>query len=617
VGSFILSVIMSIFHAIGTGLAWAFLAELNLVQSFAANDKLPFGGNYQNLLGFNALVIPGIAMLVFLVWLVAKGLTGGNSKASTEDMLKRVVGALVVSFALSLIVGPIQSLIGALDSTLMSVAGLSSHGLATTFGMIATTSAVGGIEDSIFVSIIILVLGLILAGILILILILAHAVVYILIYFAPYLTLFRKDGFREAVEGVTAALAMPFIITSILAIGIATMGATSGGLGVQPITGALTGTIGGQTITQAISLTSATTGPSAITYFSNALGGLLILGAAVFLPKFILSMAFQAGNAMHDAFRSGHQQLASTATNAAKPAAGGKLHQLAEKVHSKVTGGAQGDTTTSTSGDAGAATSRGQLHDAAATNSGKSPPSGGSPGGTPVSGPTSPGTTSGTPNGSASVVSGVNQPPQSTTDATGAANADAVGATPNASINESPYTTDPNEIDAVAGAAALANTQAQGAASAAKDAGEETASTKPIRQRAAHAFVDHYKGVAKAVPNMVGGGVPNISPENPLQTGINMRSSWRTAKRESIHQVRDQRAVAEQKQAASKARSSQGDDRPPGGDPPTPPVQEPQPSQGHEPKQTPPVQEPQPSQGHEPKQTPPVQGPSTTKPESQ
>ncbi|WP_298335044.1 hypothetical protein [Ferrimicrobium sp.] len=596
-GSLITSVIMGIFNAIGAALAGAFLAELKLVQSFAANDNLPFGGNFEHLLGFNAIVIPGIAMLVFLVWLVGKGLTGGNSKASTEDMLKRVIGALVVSFALSLIVNPIQSLIGAMDSALMNVAGASAHGLSTTFAMIATTSAIGGIEDSIFVSIVILVVGLILAGILILMLILAHAVVYLLIYFAPYLTLFRKDGFREAVEGVTAALAMPFIITSILAVGIAMMGATNGALGVQPITGTLTGSIGGQTITQAISLTSATTSTNAITYFSDALGGLLILGAAVFLPKFILSMAFQAGNAIHDAFRSGHQQLASTATAAAKPAAGGKLHQLAQKASSKLSGSSQGDVSTSPPG-ANTRTSPGRssLQDAAMIGSKSPSVSPTSPESVPIAQPTSPGSNTGTRSDSASALSDVSAPPAppraSATDSpnTDPPNGDPPNTdpplsevTPDVSTGEPPIATDPNEVDAVVGAAALANARAQGAASAAKDKGSEKVESKPLRERAAHAFVDHYKGTAKAIPNMVV-GASGVSPEHPVQTGINLRSSWRTAKRESIHQVKDQRAIAEQKQAAAKARSSKGDERPAMDE--TPPVQEP------EPRQTPPVQEP-------------------------
>lgn len=586
-GSLITSVIMGIFNAIGAALAGAFLAELKLVQSFAANDNLPFGGNFEHLLGFNAIVIPGIAMLVFLVWLVGKGLTGGNSKASTEDILKRVIGALVVSFALSLIVNPIQSLIGAMDSALMNVAGASAHGLSTTFAMIATTSAIGGIEDSIFVSIVILVVGLILAGILILMLILAHAVVYLLIYFAPYLTLFRKDGFREAVEGVTAALAMPFIITSILAVGIAMMGATNGGLGVQPITGTLTGSIGGQTITQAISLTSATTSTNAITYFSDALGGLLILGAAVFLPKFILSMAFQAGNAMHDAFRSGHQQLASTATNAAKPAAGGKLHQLAQKASSKLSGSSQGDVSTGSPGaDTRTTPGRSSLQDAAMTGSKASSVSAGSPENAPIAQPTSPGSNTGTRSDSASVLSDVSAPSaQPRASATDSPNTDPPlsDVTPDVSTSEPSIATDPNEVDAVVGAAALANARAQGAASAEKDKGSEKVEAKPLRERAAHAFVDHYKGTAKAIPNMVV-GASGVSPEHPVQTGINLRSSWRTAKRESIHQVKDQRAVAEQKQAAAKARSSKRDEQPAMDE--TPPVLEP------EPRQTPPVQEP-------------------------
>ena len=217
--------------------------------------------------------------------------------------------------------------------------------------------------------------------------------------------------------------------------------------------------------------------------------------------------------------------------------------------------------------------------------------SAGSPENVPIAQPRSPGSNTGTRSDSASALSDVSapsaQPRASATDlsSTDPPNTDPPlsDVTPDVSTSEPPIATDPNEVDAVVGAAALANARAQGAASAAKDKGTEKVETKPLRERAAHAFVDHYKGTAKAIPNMVV-GASGVSPEHPVQTGINLRSSWRTAKRESIHQVKDQRAVAEQKQAAAKARSSKGDEQPAMDE--TPPVQEP------EPRQTPPVQEP-------------------------
>ena len=92
-------------------------------------------------------LFPGLAVLVTLVWLVAKGLTGGNSKTSTEDIIRRVLGARVISLALSLVVDPVENLIGALAASLMSLVTVTTHGLQQAFGAIATVSAVGGIED--------------------------------------------------------------------------------------------------------------------------------------------------------------------------------------------------------------------------------------------------------------------------------------------------------------------------------------------------------------------------------------------------------------------------------------------------------------------------------------
>ncbi len=301
------------FNLIGQGLAAAFLAELSLVQGFIENSRVVFGGTFGNLLGFNAVVIPGLAVVVTLVWLAGKGLAGGSSKTSAEDIIKRVLGAFVISFTLSLIVNPIESLIGALDASLMSLVNVNAQGLQHAFAGIVVF---GGAP--IFVALLIILLGLVLAGLLIAILLIAHAAVFLLVYFAPYFALFRKDGFREMVEGVTAALSMPFIITSILAIGIATMGAAGG---AQPQAGAITaipftGVVDGHAVAASMSLTAASPSPSLVGYLANAISGLLILGAAVFLPKFLVSMVFQAGTAIHNAFHAGHEQKFRAATGA-------------------------------------------------------------------------------------------------------------------------------------------------------------------------------------------------------------------------------------------------------------------------------------------------------------
>ncbi len=541
-GSIITGLIVGIFDVIGKALAGAFLAELSLVQDFINNSHVVFGGNFANLLGFNAIVIPGLAMLVTLVWLAAKGLTGGNSKTSTEDIIKRVLGALVISLVLSLVVGPTESLIGALDSSLMSLVNVNSQGLQHTFATIATLSAIGGIEDSIFISVVILFLGLLVAGMLILILILAHAAVFLLVYFAPYFALFRKEGFREMTEGVVAALSMPFIITSILAVGIATMGATGT---IHPAAaGAID--LGTQTVAlMSYAATKTSTSISAVDYFANAIGGLLILGAAVFLPKFILGMVFQAGTAIHDAFRDGHKQLAGTAMNRAKDGlAHGKMGGF---LHDKLGGGSAPKTKapveTSSPIDKGALTDQAMLAGGATMASIASP----------------------------SAISS-SSPSTVASSATAAPNLVVSGSTirpdlPGSPAPVAPSTSAPAPDLAVVAAAPAAEEGEQSASAVAPiepgapDQAPSVLDKKPIPTRIAHFTADHYKGTVRAIPATLS-SLPPISAENPLESGVHARSAWRAAKRESIHQVRSERSVREGAPQQSRPQVEIEDDSP-------------------------------------------------------
>ena len=528
---------------IGKALAGAFLAELGLVQSFINNSHVVFGGNFGNLMHFNVIVIPGLAVLVTLVWLVAKGLTGGNSKTSTEDIIRRVLGALVISLALSLVVDPVENLIGALDASLMSLVNVNTHGLQQAFGAIATISSIGGIEDSIFISIVILFLGILIAGALIMILILAHAAVFLLVYFAPYFTLFRKDGFREMVEGVVAALSMPFIITSILAVGIATMGASGS---TAPLAGVITlsSTIGGHLVTQSIALASSKS-ISAVNYFSNAIGGLLILGAAVFMPKFILGMVFQAGNAIHDAFRSGHQQLAGTAMNAASPtgSSGGKISGF---LHKKLGGNNNGENSSTPNGSSvyqGPASARTVLTDQALEKSSK------------PSVVTVPPRSSDSPAPS-STSQQIDTPAPSNSATSQHANITPEQPTENTPTESMPVVEPTPDVDTATPLSAMDNPDSVPNPDPAPNGdpdptpGARGGSIRRIPTRAAQMAADHYKGTVKAIPNAIS-SMPRISVESPLHSGIEARSAWRAAKRESIQQVKESRAAREREASAS------------------------------------------------------------------
>ncbi len=535
---------------IGKALAGAFLAELSLVQSFINNSHVVFGGNFGNLMHFNVIVIPGLALLVTLVWLVAKGLTGGNSKTSTEDIIKRVLGALVISLALSIIVGPVETLIGALDSSLMSLVNVNTHGLQQAFGGIATISAIGGIEDSIFISIVILFLGILIAGALIMILILAHAAVFLLVYFAPYFTLFRKDGFREMAEGVVAALSMPFIITSILAVGIATMGA-SGTTSVAGVVTTLSSSLGGHVVTQSIALASNTTSKSisAVDYFSNAIGGLLILGAAVFMPKFLLGMIFQAGNAIHDAFRSGHQQLAGTAMNAASPtgSSGGKISGF---LHKKLGGNNNGDNSSTPNGTGAyqnPSSTRSLLIDQAMEKNGKS-----SVVTVPPRSSDAPAPTSSAPKVDTTTPS--NSPTSQQTDITPAPSAENTPTESIPAVEPNPDLAAPTPLSAMDGSGPEPNPDPAPDGDPAPTPGSKggirrIVPTGAVNYAAKYA-ADHYKGTVKAIPNAIS-SMPRISVESPLHSGIEARAAWRAAKRESIQQVRETRVAKEKEASAS------------------------------------------------------------------
>ena len=292
---------------IGSMESHIFIAELGLVTSVARDtSNLQVGARFSNLLAFNAVIIPGLAAVAFLVWLIIHAITGGNSKTSTEEMLKRVVGAMAISMVLSLVIPYAEQLVGALDGALMSVVHLNGAGLGTAFSvwdkMMLLSGPPGG---ALLFVLIVLLLGLMLAGLLILMLILAHAVAFLLIYFAPYMTLFRKEGFRESVEGVTASIAMPFIIVSILAVGVSTFGSIgtlhTPGVSALGHVAYLSAMVGGHAFRLPMRLASSTTptagsslpslftpiNPSSIahvsmtTYILSAFSGMLILGSAI------------------------------------------------------------------------------------------------------------------------------------------------------------------------------------------------------------------------------------------------------------------------------------------------------------------------------------------------
>ena len=380
VGSFILTLVVSvlkiIFGWLGSAFGWIFTQELNTVQSYIKDQNgIHLGTRFDQLLQFNAIIIPSLAAVVFLLWLVAKGIAGGNSKSSTEEMLKKVIGAMVISTVLTLVIPFAEQLVGALDGALLSVAHLNNNAaLGKAFAAITALSTFTGVGP-LFMSIIVMSLGLFLAGFLIFMLILAQAAAFLLIYFAPYMVLFRKEGFRESVEGVVAALSLPFIITSVLAVGITTMStigvtstaSTAAALGSSVIH--LSAMVHGHLVSFPTTLAKNTTslgkGPTPanpVQSFSAIFGGLLILGAGIFLPFMILKMVFQAGAAMHEAIKSSNQQLAG---KIGKPLSGGEDGKLSNFAK-KITGGnKKGDGPGGPGSGGGSATDRSGLQDVA------------------------------------------------------------------------------------------------------------------------------------------------------------------------------------------------------------------------------------------------------------
>ena len=340
IAKFIGEMLLAAFSWLMTPAKDIFIAELQLVVDFAKDDRLVFGGTFQSLIKFNAFVIPGMASAVFLVWLVAKGLTGGNSKTSMEEMLKRVMGAMVISMVLSLLVNPAEQVVGALDGALLSLVQVNSQGLTRIFAVLALASSTVSPVGIIVLSLIIIFCGMVLAGLLVTILLFAHAAAFILIYFAPYLTLFRRDGFRESVEGLGAAIATPFMVTSVLAIGIATMGATGT---LEPVPAALgqgvhalTAMFGGHAVvvqTQLVGNSQPVAPSNLVTLIANSLSGLLILVAAIFLPPMLIAKVFQSAHDFHGALQAGHKELAGKVTSGISGAEG-KFGKAAERVKS-------------------------------------------------------------------------------------------------------------------------------------------------------------------------------------------------------------------------------------------------------------------------------------------
>ena len=292
------------------------------------------------------------------------------------------------------------------------------------------------------------------------------------------------------------------------------------------------------------------------------------------MPKFLLGMIFQAGNAIHDAFRSGHQQLAGTAMNAASPtgSSGGKVSGF---LHKKLGGKNNGDNSSALNGGGAyqsPSSTRSLLIDQAMEKNGKSsvvtvPPRSSD---APAPASDSPKVDTTTPS---------NTPTSQQTDITPGQPAENTPTESIPAVEPNPDLAGPTPLSAMDGSNSEPNADPAPDGDPPPTPGSKGGIRRIIPTRAvnhaANYAADHYKGTVKAIPNAIS-SMPRISVESPLHSGIEARAAWRAAKRESIQQVRETRVAKEKEASASLPAAPASSPKPP--DPPDPPDTSPMPA---------------------------------------
>ncbi len=216
------SFLSGIAHQISAAVTWVIT---QLGAALQSNTTVTIGNRYAALLRLDAILCAYIGVFV-LLYAAARAALTGNLSNLAHDVL-RVMLAVISSFLLILIIPYIEQIVSAASSFIASSFISSSTKLTA-----ALSTIVGGGLTAVLASGGTALLAVIFLGLLALvavmslwiILIIAQGVVYLAAFFFPLTWVISPKWGRRVAELGSAFLFTPFLITSVLAVGMAVLG---------------------------------------------------------------------------------------------------------------------------------------------------------------------------------------------------------------------------------------------------------------------------------------------------------------------------------------------------------------------------------------------------------
>ncbi len=205
---------------IGAGVTTAISA---LGKAMASSSQITFGTRYVALfdLGFHLAIIIAIGALLYGA--AAAALSGEIKRL--VDTIVRVVFAIIGSFALLTLVMMAQTVIFHIDQGIATTFSSSNQqvgaGVAAALATAIAASALTGAGAAI--AIILGTLAIVGALILWSVLLMSTAILYVACFFAPLAFVVSAKAGKKMIDLIVAMLLVPFVITSVIAVGIAVL----------------------------------------------------------------------------------------------------------------------------------------------------------------------------------------------------------------------------------------------------------------------------------------------------------------------------------------------------------------------------------------------------------
>ena len=211
---------------IAKAIGGALSSALKDLGSFLANNTMvTIGSRYHALIVLDAEITALVGVLVLLIAAARVALTGNVAQLARDIM--RVMMAVALGFFLLLTVpiaeGVVHELSNLVAGTFSSSSTQLAGTLSTSTGALATATLLSGGSAALIPMImaVIMIVGILAIY---LALVVAQIMAYIAIYFLPLTLVFSPKLGRKVGELLGVCLVTPFLVTSLLAIGVAVLG---------------------------------------------------------------------------------------------------------------------------------------------------------------------------------------------------------------------------------------------------------------------------------------------------------------------------------------------------------------------------------------------------------